>query len=107
MLGIARTLTFWHSESITRIGERKSIILALMIQAFSLIAMAYFYGFIHFLIPMSLIGFSIGILTPLSLSIASKKASSERAGITMGIVEGIFGMGWTIGPIVEGATANP
>jgi len=106
MLGIARTLTFWHSKSITEIGEKQSIVLALTIQAFSLIAMAYLYGFIPFLILMSLLGFGIGVLTPLTLSIASKIASSAKVGIIMGLVEGLSGIGWTIGSLVGGATTE-
>jgi len=105
-LGTARAITFWYSESITRIGEKQSIILALMTQALSLIAIAYISGFIPILIFMALLGFSIGILSPLSLSIASKMASSAKVAITMGIVEGIFGIGWTIGPIIGGAAAE-
>jgi len=106
MLGVTRTLTFWYSESITRIGEKRSIMLALVTQALSLIAIAYLYGFIPFLILMALLGFSIGILSPLSLSIASKMASSAKVAVTMGIVEGISGIGWTIGPIIGGTAAE-
>ena len=106
MLGVTRTLTFWYSESITRIGEKRSIMLALVTQALSLIAIAHLYGFIPFLILMALLGFSIGILSPLSLSIASKMASSAKVAVTMGIVEGISGIGWTIGPIIGGTAAE-
>ena len=105
-LGTARAITFWYSESITRIGEKRSIILALVTQALSLIAIAYLCGFIPFLIFMALLGFSIGILSPLSLSIASKMASSAKVAVTMGIVEGVFGIGWTIGSIIGGVAAE-
>jgi DHA1 family multidrug resistance protein-like MFS transporter/DHA1 family quinolone resistance protein-like MFS transporter len=91
--GTARVLTFWYSESITRIGEKPSIILALVTQALSLIAIAYLYGFIPFLIFMALLGCSTGVLTPLSLSTASKMVSSAKVAITMGIVESFFGIG--------------
>jgi len=105
-LGAARAITFWYSETITRIGEKQSIILALVTQALSLIAIAYLYGFIPFLIFMALLGFGIGILSPLSLSIASKMASSAKVAITMGIVEGVSGIGWTVGPVIGGAAAE-
>jgi len=105
-LGTARVITVWFSESITRIGEKQSIIMALVTQALSLIAITYLYGFIPFLIFMALLGFSIGILTPLSLSIASKMASSAKVAVTMGIAEGVFGIGWTIGSIIGGAAAE-
>lgn len=104
--GTTRVITFWYSESITRIGEKQSIILALATQALSLTAITYLYGFIPFLILMALLGYSIGILTPLSLSIASKMASSTKVAITMGIVEGFFGIGWTFGSIFGGAAAE-
>ncbi|MFQ6081186.1 MAG: MFS transporter [Candidatus Bathyarchaeia archaeon] len=104
--GTARVLTFWYSESITRIGEKPSIILALVTQALSLIAIAYLYGFIPFLIFMALLGCSTGILTPLSLSIASKMVSLAKVAITMGIVESFFGIGWTLGSIIGGAAAE-
>jgi len=105
-LGVARAVTFWYSESITRIGEKQSIILALVTQALSLIAISYLSGFIPFLIFMALLGFGIGILSPLSLSIASKMASSAKVAVTMGIVEGVTGIGWTIGPVIGGAAAE-
>ncbi|NIR87649.1 MFS transporter, partial [Candidatus Bathyarchaeota archaeon] len=88
------------------IGEKQSTILGLMTQALSLIAITYLYGFIPFLIFMALLGFSVGILGPLSLSIASRMAPSTKVAITMGAVEGVFGIGWTIGPIIGGVAAE-
>lgn len=104
--GTARVITLWYSESIARIGEKQSIIIALVTQALSLIAIAYLYGFMPFLIFMALLGCSIGILSPLSLSIASKMAPSAKVATTMGILEGVFGLGWTIGSIIGGAAAD-
>jgi len=105
-LGAARAITFWYSESITRIGEKQSIVLAFVTQALSLIAIAYLYGFIPFLIFMALLGFGIGVLSPLSLSVASIMVSSAKVASTMGIVEGVSGIGWTVGPVVGGAAAE-
>lgn len=106
MFGIARTITFWYSESIIKIGKKLSVILALATQGFSLVAIAYVHDFALFLILISLPGFSIGILLPLILSEASKMASSAKIGMTMGVIESFTGLGFTIGPLVGGIVAE-
>jgi len=106
ILGVARTVTFLRSEAVSKIGVRQSISVALTIQAVSLIGIAYLKGFTHLMVLMALIGFAIGIFSPMTLSIASKISPKGRVGATIGFLEAFFGIGVTFGPFIGGVAAE-
>ena len=106
IFGIARTITFLHSESMSRIGIRESISLALIIQMTALAAIAHLQGFEYFALLTTLVGTAMGIFSPLTLSTASRIAPKGRVGMAMGLVEAIFGVGVTTGPFIGGIAAE-
>ncbi len=106
ILGIARAITFLYSERIARMGEKRSIILALAIQSLSLSLITYLHDYASLLLLVTMLGFSLGLLNPISLSIASKIAPTMRIGATMGITESFSGLGMTLGPLLGGAIAG-
>ena len=55
---------------------------------------------------MITLGFSLGILTPLSQMMVLRTVGENRAGSAMGATESIFGAGWTISPFIAGAMAQ-
>ncbi|MBO3755252.1 MAG: MFS transporter, partial [Candidatus Brockarchaeota archaeon] len=106
ILGVARTIAFWQSERIAKIGEERAMTLGLLAQAFSLFCLAFLKGFMYFLALTALLGLGAGILTPLSLSVISKMAPIGKAGLTIGALEAFFGVGWVIGPSIGGFIAE-
>ena len=106
LFGVVRTFTFLYSEKISRIGSEKAFVSGLAIQALSLFLIAFFVGMGYFAIFLALIGFAMGIFSPLTLSTASKLASRGRVGVTLGSVEALFGLGDTIGPLSGGLIAE-
>ena len=106
MFGVVRTLASWHSGGVGSRKESMLIVSALTVQGVSLIMMAYPRSFTPFLALLASLGFSVGTITPLTLSILSKTVPEERVGLAMGMAEGILGVGWIIGPLVGGAIAQ-
>jgi DHA1 family multidrug resistance protein-like MFS transporter/DHA1 family quinolone resistance protein-like MFS transporter len=105
-LGVTRTITFLHSQFIARISAKKLITIGLIVEASALLALGYFRGFINFLLLFVILGLGFGILAPISFSTVSKMAPRGRIGITMGIFETFFGVGFTIGPFLGGVIAE-
>ena len=106
VFGVVRTLSSWRSEGVRSGRESMLVVSALTVQGVSLIMMAYPRNFTPFLALTASIGFSVGTITPLTLSVLSKTVPEERAGLAMGMAESVVGAGWIIGPLVGGAIAQ-
>jgi MFS family permease len=59
-----------------------------------------------FLVPLSLYGFSAGIITPVALDFITKRTPKDALGSAMGVHEGVYGLGMTFGPIIGGSIAQ-
>lgn len=107
VFGVARVIVFLSSENISKnFGEKNSIILALIIQVTSLTLIASIKNLMFFIFSMALLGLTVGIISPITLSLASKMARKEKIGVTLGFIESLFGLGMTIGPLIGGIVAE-
>ncbi len=106
ILGLVRVAVFLQSERVSKIGEHRVLFTALFVQAIILPVMPYLHGFFAMLIGMAVFGFTLGILSPISISAVSKMVSSDKIGVAIGAVEAFFGLGWTLGPLIGGIAAE-
>ncbi len=107
IFGITRVIVFLNSENVSKIfGEKNSIILALIIQITSLTLMASVRSLLSFMFSMALLGLTVGIISPITLSLASKIARKGKVGATLGSMESLFGLGMTVGPLIGGIVAE-
>lgn len=107
IFGVTRVIVFLNSENVSKVfGEKNSIILALIIQIASLTLIASVRNLLFFVFSMALLGLTVGIISPITLSLASKIARKEKVGATLGSLESLFGLGMTIGPFIGGVVAE-
>ncbi len=104
--GIARAFTSLQAGRISKYGDRKPIILGLLCTSIATLLISFFTGFYQFIIVMLVLGFGLGILGPVSISLVSKSIDENRVGSALGANESIFGFGWMIGPFIGGVMAQ-
>ena len=107
IFGVARTATFLQSGNLSKIfNEKMVVVLGLIILSISLALMGFIKTLPFFALSIALIGLATGMLSPVTVSLASKMAEKEMVGITLGFTEACFGLGMTIGPITGGLMAE-
>lgn len=106
VLGLIRVAVFLQSEAISKIGEKKAILIALLAQAIILPLLPYLQSFGALIFGMALLGLALGILSPISIAAVSKMIPREKIGLAIGAVETSFGIGWTLGPLIGGIAAQ-
>ncbi len=105
IFGLARllTLTFTHrlvSRSISIIAVATILISLSMLIAYSLVTFSFIF------LALIILGFSFSIYFPITLSMVTKGIPDNMLGRYVGVYETIFGIGWTIGPIIAGMLAD-
>ena len=106
IFGVVRVSTFLFAHRIAKIGNKRSFALALMTQIFALLLIAFMRDFLALLLFNILLGFAMGILSPLTLTLASKAAPNGKVGLAIGLTEATFGLGMTLGPFIGGVAAQ-
>jgi predicted MFS family arabinose efflux permease len=106
IFGVVRVSTFLFAHRIAEIGNKRAFSLALMIQILALLLVAIMRDFLALLLFNILFGFAMGILSPLTLTLASKAAPNGKVGLAIGLTEATFGLGMTLGPFIGGIAAQ-
>ncbi|MEM2933383.1 MAG: MFS transporter [Methanocellales archaeon] len=106
VLGLVRVVVFLQSEAISKIGEKKAILIALLAQSLILPLLPYLQSFLALLFGVALLGITLGILSPITIAAVSKMIPREKIGLAIGAVETTFGIGWTLGPLIGGIAAQ-
>jgi MFS family permease len=104
--GLARTLAFSLAGRMQKFGERKSIGLGALGLVLVLLLMQVNRSLIALLADSCLIGAFIGLIYPPTVSYVSKHSPFENLGFVLGAYETIFGIGFTVGPILTGFIAE-
>lgn len=101
-----RGIGFLNVERFVRWGTRRSIWSAsiLLFAAFS--TLAFSDRALEFLPPMVLYGIAAGIMTPVILDFIVHRTPTGSLGTAMGLHEGVYGLGMSLGPIVGGVIAE-
>jgi MFS family permease len=101
-----RGFTFMNVERLVKWGTRRSInvssiFLVSAMVLFSLSGDALGFGF-----ALTLYGVAAGIMTPVILNYIAERCGSNTLGKAMGLHEGTYGVGMTLGPMVGGGIAD-
>lgn len=104
--GFTRTAVFSLAGKMSRIGERKSIGFAFLGMVVVLILMPSNRSFVSLLADSCLLGMFIGIIYPQTIAYVSKRSPTESLGFAIGAYETVFGIGFTVGPILSGFVAQ-
>jgi MFS family permease len=101
-----RGLGFMFAERFVDWGVKKSLSLSSVLLFTALMLVAFSRGEVSFLLPMSLLGFAGGIVTPVILDCVANETHPDALGTALGTHEAIYGLGMCLGPIAGGAFAE-
>jgi MFS family permease len=101
-----RGLGFLFAERFVDWGVKKSLALSSALLSVALLLVTFSRGEVSFLLPMSLLGFAGGIITPVILDCVANETSPEALGAALGTHEAIYGLGMCLGPVAGGAFAE-
>ncbi len=101
-----RGLGFLFAERFVAWGVKKSLALSSALLFTALLLVAFSRGAVSFLIPMILLGFAGGIITPVILDCVANGTRPDALGAALGTHEAIYGLGMCLGPVAGGAFAE-
>jgi MFS family permease len=101
-----RGLGFLFAERFVAWGVKKSLALSSALLFMALLLVAFSRGAVSFLIPMILLGFAGGMITPVILDCVANGTRPDALGAALGTHEAIYGLGMCLGPVAGGAFAE-
>jgi MFS family permease len=105
VFGISRIFTFATSEWYLKLGEKKALAAASIVIAIGIAGIGMFPTFQGFMVSMVLVGGCFGVVFPLVISLISRHFPHDRLGAAVGSYETVYGIGFTLGPLLAGAMA--
>jgi len=106
VFGISRTVAFATSERYVRFGEKRALLFSSAILTIGVLMIGIFSNTTVFLLSSILLGGSFGVIFPITIALISRHFPNERLGVAVGSYEGVFGIGFTAGPVLAGITAS-
>jgi MFS family permease len=93
---------------VARISRYNELALALAVSATAVGMIISFLSpsILSFAVSIALFGFSTSIFYPISFSLVTRNTPSEHIGSKLGVYNSIFGIGWTVGPIMAGFASD-
>ncbi|RLF05278.1 MAG: hypothetical protein DRJ60_05830 [Thermoprotei archaeon] len=105
VIAATRALGFWSMGLMPKLNERRIIALGLTLQIIASILVIGAYDYLSVALVVALIGYAAGIQIPSATSMISRILKHE-VGLSLGVMEAMFGIGWVIGPGVGGFLAD-
>jgi DHA1 family multidrug resistance protein-like MFS transporter/DHA1 family quinolone resistance protein-like MFS transporter len=105
VVAAARAAGFWSTTVIPGLSERRAVYLGLSLQTIASLFIVFVRDPASAALAVAMAGYAIGVLVPASTSAISRTLGKEF-GLTLGIMESMFGVGWVIGPGVGGILAD-
>ncbi|MDW7641754.1 MAG: MFS transporter [Nitrosarchaeum sp.] len=105
VFGISRVVSLALAGKLAK-KTSQTLIAAILTISIGLAISAFSNSIIMFAVSLALMGFGFSIFFPLTLEIILSKTSRVMSGKIIGAYETIFGVGWTIGPIIGGLIAQ-
>ncbi|MSV26329.1 MAG: MFS transporter [Nitrosarchaeum sp.] len=105
VFGISRVVSLALAGKLAK-KTSQTLIAAILTISIGLAISAFSNSIIMFAVSLALMGFGFSIFFPLTLEIILSKTSRVMSGKIIGAYETIFGVGWTIGPIIGGSIAQ-
>jgi MFS family permease len=93
---------------VARISRYNELALALAVSATAVGMIISFLSpsILSFAVSIALFGFSTSIFYPISYSLVTRNTPSEHVGSKLGVYNSLFGIGWTVGPIMAGFASD-
>jgi MFS family permease len=101
----ARAAGFWSTTVIPGLSERRAVYFGLSLQTMASLFMVLARDFASAALAVAMAGYAIGVLVPASTSAISRTLGREF-GLSLGMMESMFGIGWVVGPGVGGVLAD-
>jgi MFS family permease len=101
-----RGFTFMNVERFVNWGTRRSINLASIFLVLGMVLFSFSNSVLGFGSALTLYGVASGIMTPVVLNYIAQRSDSRTIGTAMGLHEGMYGVGMTVGPMVGGEVAD-
>ena len=105
VVAATRALGFWSMGLMPKLNERRIIALGLALQIIASILVIGAYDYLSVALVVALIGYAAGVQIPSATSMISRILRHE-VGLSLGVMEAMFGIGWVIGPGVGGFLAD-
>jgi MFS family permease len=105
IFGLSRLFTLPFTHKFAR-QERASIFVATQAIAFAMLIAYSMTMFSFFSLSLIMFGFAFSLYFPLTLNLITKNVPRNMVGTSVGVYETVFGIGWTIGPIISGIAAD-
>ena len=105
VFGISRIVTLIFTSRLARTTSLTLIVSTLTI-ALGLLTAFVADSFLTFSVALILMGFGFSIFFPLTLEIILSKTRKDVSGKIIGGYETVFGIGWTLGPIIAGVISQ-
>jgi MFS family permease len=105
VVAAARAVGFWSSTIISGLSERGIVYLGLSLQTIASFFIVFVHDFVLVALTVAMIGYAIGVFVPASTSAISKTLGKEF-GLSLGVMESMFGIGWVVGPGLGGVLAD-
>ena len=93
---------------VARISRYNELALALAVSATAVGMIISFLSpsILSFAVSIALFGFSTSIFYPISYNLVTRNTPSEHVGSKLGVYNSLFGIGWTVGPIMAGFASD-
>ena len=93
---------------VARISRYNELALALAVSATAVGMIISFLSpsILSFAVSIALFGFSTSIFYPISFNLVTRNTPSEHVGSKLGVYNSLFGIGWTVGPIMAGFASD-
>ena len=102
IIGLTRLVVFAVAGRLSRLGEEQLVVFALLMLSATLAVFGVVTRLLALLLLALLLGIAFGVLSPMTLTLVSKKIGVGDVGIAMGFAEAMFGLGWVISPLIGG-----
>lgn len=105
VVAAARVAGFWSMTIIPRLGERRAVYLGPSLQTIASLLIVLARDFASVVLAVAMAGYVVGVHVPASTSAISRTLGREF-GLSLGIMESMFGVGWVVGPGVGGVLVD-
>ena len=103
---LVRGITFINVERFVSWGTRRSINLASIFLVAGMSIFSFSSNVLGFGLALTLYGVASGIMTPVVLNYIAQRSDPTSLGTAMGLHEGMYGVGMTVGPMAGGGVAD-
>ncbi|HWB75720.1 MAG TPA: MFS transporter [Nannocystaceae bacterium] len=97
---ISQTLLL--GRAVRQFGEKRTLVIGLVVQAVGLAACATAFGVVHMVAGAAVIALGNGLVTPSTSAIVSRISSAEEQGLNLGIVQSAAALSRIAGPAAAG-----